>query len=145
MSFDIYLQCHEDGELAAIPRQTVRSKFPIVDGESEPDYWKIRYDALHYCSMSVSSLPSNPEMLDSISFNRPCGGIPFFRAVLDVMRLGNVVLYYPGCPGPLVAAESVGPHLPPDMIASLGQPICVRSAEELAGFFPYGGAAESIE
>jgi len=131
MSFDVYLQCHDAGQPAGILRAAVRRLFPVVDAESELDYWQLRYDDLNSCKMSVNALPSSLELLHSISVNRPCGDMRFFESVLAVMRLGNVVFYFPGCPAPLVAGDPVGAHLPPDMIEALGQPICVQSAAEI--------------
>jgi hypothetical protein len=41
MSFEIYLQCFEQGKPAGVPLSSVRALFPVVEGESEPDYWKV--------------------------------------------------------------------------------------------------------
>jgi hypothetical protein len=131
MSFDVYLQCYDAGQPAGIPRNAIRRLFPVVEAKSELDYWHLRFDDLNSCKMLVGALPSNPELLHSISVNRPCGDIRFFESVLAVMGLGNVVFYFPGCPGPLVTNDTVGSHLPADMIEALGQPIRVESAEEI--------------
>jgi hypothetical protein len=49
MSFEVYLQCFRGGEPAGIPLATARTLFPIVNEESEPDYWRVRYDAQNDC------------------------------------------------------------------------------------------------
>jgi hypothetical protein len=104
MSFDVYLQCHREGQPAGIPRAAVRRLFPVVDAKSEPSYWRLQYDAEPYfCNMLVEPLHLNPEMLHSISVNRPTGGMRFYASVLAVLLLGNVLFYFPGCPGPIVA------------------------------------------
>ena len=70
---------------------------------SKADSWRIRYDEQNSCMMFVNP---DGELLDCICVNRPCGVKQFWDAVFQVMRLGNVVLYFPGCPYPLVANES---------------------------------------
>ena len=52
-------------------------------------------------------------------------------ALYEVMKLGKVVLYFPGDAPPLIADESVARHLPADMVKALGQPRRVRSGAEI--------------
>src|SRR5713101_7523405 len=131
MSFDVYIQCHEAGKPAGIPRAIIRRLFPVVEAESERDCWRVRYTDLHACTIYVGTLQSDVEMVHWICLDRPCGIMQFWDSVFEVMQLGNVVLYFPGCASPLIALESVGPHLPADMVESLGQPVCVQSGKEI--------------
>jgi len=122
MSFDVFLQCHEFGSSAGIPRAAVRRLFPVDEARSGPDYWHVEYDKRNTCTIDLGTLESNEELLQSICLNRPCEVVAFWEGVMEVLRLGNVVLYFPGCPCPLVASGSVGHHLPVDLIESLGRP-----------------------
>jgi hypothetical protein len=53
MSFEVFLQCLAETERTVIPRPVVRSLFPVIEAESEPDRWRVRYDDLNYCDVNV--------------------------------------------------------------------------------------------
>ncbi|MBX6316623.1 MAG: hypothetical protein IRY99_27470 [Isosphaeraceae bacterium] len=63
MSFEVYLQCFEAGEPAGVPRATIRALFPVINADSEPDYWRVRYDDLNSCDIAVTPLPSDGELV----------------------------------------------------------------------------------
>src|SRR5262245_60923704 len=131
MSFDVYLQCYEYGRAAGIPRTSVRRLFPVIEAQSGRDYWQVRYDELHACTIYLATFAADDQLVSSLTLNRPCGMPQFWDSVLTVMRMGNVVLYFPGCLNPLVANEFVGAHLPADMLEALGRPRCVQSGQEI--------------
>jgi hypothetical protein len=103
----------------------------VVEEQSEPDYWRVRYDDLNSCDVSVTLLASDPTLLASLCVFRPCGDLRLWDALLAVMRLGPVVLYFPGDSPPLVASEAASEQLPADMVEAMGQPRVVRSAQEI--------------
>lgn len=131
LSFEVYLQCFDSGGPAGVPREAVRRLFPVVAAQSEPDYWHVRYDDLNSCSISIGALGTDPGVLESICVHRPCSDIRLWDALLEVMRLGHVALYFPGNSPPLVASEEAGAHLPRDMVEALGPPRTVRSGREI--------------
>jgi hypothetical protein len=131
MGFELYLQCFASGRPAGIPRSAVRALFPVVENESEPNNWRVRYDSTDMCTVGVTSAEGDPTRLHSISIYRPCGDICLFVAILSVLRMGSVILYFPGVPTPLVASESVVVDLPKELVDSMGRPRCVQSAQEI--------------
>jgi hypothetical protein len=132
MSFEIYLQCFERWKPAGVPLSSVRALFPVVEGESEPDYWKVWYEEFDWCNISVTLLSTDPALVEHLCAFRPCGDMRFWEAILAVMRLGPVVLYFPGNAPPLVASELAGQQLPRDMVEAMGhEPHIVQSAEEI--------------
>jgi hypothetical protein len=131
MSFEIYLQCFNAGEPAGVPVSSVRALFPVVDPESEPDYWFVRYDNLNSCNISITPLASDGDMVKSVCVHRPCGDPRLWEALLNVMRLGPIVLYFPGDSPPLIAEESVAAQLPRDLREALGKPLCIGSGQEI--------------
>jgi hypothetical protein len=131
LSFDVFLQCFKGGEPAGIPRVVVRPLFPVDESRSEPDYWCVCYDDLNSCHISVYSLPSDPLLLESLCVFRPCGDLRLWEALLAVLRLGSVVLYFPGNAPPLVASKAAGEQLPADMVEAVGQPRVVTSGKEI--------------
>jgi hypothetical protein len=122
MSFEVFLQCFDSCEPAGIPRAAVRWMFPVVDDESEADYWLIRYNDLNSCHIGVRAIPSDADLLHSLCVVRPCVHSRLWEALLATMRLGHVVLYFPGGQRPLVADEDTAAHLPPDLTESFGLP-----------------------
>jgi hypothetical protein len=131
LSFEVFVQCFERGEPAGVPRAAVRPLFPVVEGESEPDYWAVRYDDLNSRHIGVRPLASEASLVESLCVHRPCGDARLWDTLLAVLRLGSLVLYYPGNAPPLVASESVWKHLPADMVEAMGPPRTVRSGQEI--------------
>jgi len=130
MSFDLYFQPVVDGQPLEIRRAELRSLFPVVEKESKPDYWKIRYDPLNICHIGLAALPSADNLLSSFYIERPCGDPRLWEALFRVLNWGPIVLYFPGGP-PIVASDKVRAALPKDVIGSLGEPRCVNSAAEI--------------
>jgi hypothetical protein len=129
MGFDIYLQCFA-GEPPGISRAKVRALFPIVEQDSEPDYWSVRYDGANSCKIGITPSTVDKEIIASLSVNRPCGDVRFWESVLAILRMGPLMLYWPGG-GPLVGSESAARDVPRDIAESLGQPKSVSSAQEI--------------
>jgi hypothetical protein len=103
----------------------------VVEAESEPDYWSVHYDDINTCRIAVTPLPSDPSLVESLCVHRPCGDPGLWDALLAVLRLGPVVLYFPGDAPPLVASEAIEEHLPADMVQAMGRPRVVQSGREI--------------
>ncbi len=131
MGFELYLQCYAGGNPAGVSRAEVRALFPIVDEESEANYWQVRYDGTNSCTIGVDVLKGDAAKIQSLCVYRPCGDALFLEAILALLRMGSVMLVFPGCSAPLVASASVVADLPEDVVESMGQPKLVRSAREL--------------
>jgi hypothetical protein len=127
MSFDIYLQCVA-GDPVGIPRTAVRALFP-VDEKSAPDYWSVFYDRANSCNINLTPSKSDNELITSLAVNRPCGDVRFWESVLAILKMGPVMLYWPGG-GPLVGGNLTA-EFPAEIAESLGQPRSVDSAEEI--------------
>ena len=128
MSFDIYLQCVA-GDPVGLSRSAVRALFPI-DEKSEPDYWSVVYDPANSCKINLTPSKSDNNLMTSLAVNRPCGDVRFWEAVLAILRMGPVILYWPGG-GPLVGSAAAAAGLPAEIVESLGQARAVSSAQEI--------------
>lgn len=126
MGFEVFLQCFGASEQSGISRAAVRSLFPIVEAESKPDYWSVHYDDTNSCHISVKPVPSDTRMLKSLYVERPCGDLKLWEGLLAVLRMGSVVIFWPGGP-PVVANDALAAGLPKDM----GPAKSVASAEQL--------------
>lgn len=130
MSFEVYLQCFGEANRSGISRAAVRSLFPILERESEPDYWRVRYDDKNSCEIGVTAVASERALLKSLYVDRPCADLRLWEGLLAILRMGSVVMFWPGGP-PVVADEAIGAKLPRDMIDALGPPRTIGSAEEI--------------
>lgn len=130
MGFEIYTQCFGETERTGIHRTAVRGLFPVIEEDSEHDCWRLRYDDKNSCDIGVTALASEPEMLTGLYVERPCADVRLWEALMMVLRMGSVVIFWPG--GPPVVAENVNPsRLPKEMTDSMGPARLVRSADEL--------------
>jgi hypothetical protein len=137
VSFQIFVQCFERGEPAGIPLAAVRSLFPVDESKSGPDYGSIKYDEVNSCDFRVSPLRSNLLLLESMCVFRPCSDLRLWEALLAVLRLGAVALYFPGDAPPLVASLASGEQLPVDMVEAMGRPRVVSSGKEIIDIIKY--------
>lgn len=81
---------------------------------------------LQNCSHSVGL---GKELITSLYVDRPCGDLRLWQSVLAILKMGPVMLYWPGG-GPLVAGDSAA-EFPAEIAESLGQPKPVNSAEQI--------------
>jgi hypothetical protein len=130
MSFEVFVQCFGESERGGISRSAVRSLFPIVAEESKPDRWRIRYDDKNTCHICVTALPSDKNILTSLCVERPCGDARLWEALIAVLRMQQVVMFWPGGP-PIVSDESVASQLPKNMTGAIGAATSVSSAGDL--------------
>jgi hypothetical protein len=130
VGFEVYLQCFGETETTGISRTVVRSFFPITEDKSEPDYWRVRYDSKNSCEIGVTPLASGRETLAGLFVNRPCADLKLWEGLVRVLRMGCVVMFWPGGP-PVVAEGTLTSDLPKDMIDSIGKPRCVSSVSDL--------------
>src|SRR5579859_2429236 len=110
MSFEVYLQCVGARAKIGISRVAVRSLFPIVENESERDYWRLQYDDLNSCHIGVTPASHDSGALESFYVERPCGDVRLWEALLAVLKMGSVVMFWPGSP-PVVANGAVAADL----------------------------------
>jgi hypothetical protein len=61
MGFEVYLQCFA-GEPPGISRTAVRALFPIVEENSESDYWSVHYGRADSCKIGVTASESDAEL-----------------------------------------------------------------------------------
>jgi hypothetical protein len=131
MSFDVFVQTFRNGKFHGISRQQVRDAFGAHLVEPEPNFWQLRYDDANSCDLYLNAHDSDTSLVHGFTVNRPCGDHRLWDSLASILTLDNVVLYFPGGRAPLVAHSSVAPHLPPEMIEALGEPIAITSGKEI--------------
>jgi len=130
MGFEIYAQCFGETKRIGIAVSSVRALFPILEETSKTDFWTVQYDAKNSCEIGITKLKSDETRLESLYVVRPCAHPRLWDALSSLLRMGNVVILWPGSP-PVVSEVSMGASLPNDVIESLGPARSVRSGEEL--------------
>ena len=130
MGFEVYVQCFGESEKTGISRTAVRALFPIVAEESQPDYWRVRYDDKNACHIGVIPVPSDEKMLKSIVVERPCGEPKLWDALISVLKMGSIVMFWPGGP-PVITDGTVASTLPQEMTNVMGPAKPVNSADEI--------------
>jgi hypothetical protein len=131
MGFEIFFQCFAGGQSAGIPRATLRELFPVVEQESDRDHWRIRYGPEDSSTIGVTPDESDAELISAFYIDRPCGAAHLWEAVLSVLRMGSVMLFFPGEGPVLVGSERAVADLPPEVIETMGPPRCVKSTQEI--------------
>ena len=131
MSFEAFVHCFRDGEVAGVSRQQVRDAFGSFLTEGGAYDWQLYYGEADSCDVMLGVDDADKSLLRSFTVLRPCGDVRFWDAMVSILRLGNLVLFFPASCPPLIADSGVAPHLPPDMIESMGQPKCVATGQEI--------------
>lgn len=126
MSFDIFLQCYGTMKESGLSRDKVRALFPVVREELDPAVWVVQYDDLNGCDIHVC--PDGSPLSDFM-VSRPCGDLRLWAAMLNVLQMGSVVMFWPGS-RPMVASGGSAEELPYEMREALGEPVFISQAEE---------------
>lgn len=130
MSFDLFVGCFEEGDLASFPTEVVINAFAAHTLEVEPDCLRLAYDDSGIACTYVYLDTSAPHT-SHFSVNRPVDDPALYEALLAILREGNLALYMAGdCP-PLLGRAETANHLPADMIEALGEPVLLQQAGEI--------------
>lgn len=129
MSFEVYLQCFQDGLDSKFPRHHFERIFAAHIAERDTAY---RCIMLEYPNGARSDIYiKNDEEIDGFMVSRP-GGTQLFNDLYQLMKEVGAVLYWPGdAPCLAVADPIIVTKLPPDMIDALGPAIIVSSGSEI--------------
>lgn len=131
MSFELFVQVHERGGKGYLPKESVRRLFPVVEKSSNDKFWLVEYGKRNGADIYVGVNEHNPELIGDLMVSRPCVDMRLWDALMECLRLGSMVMFWPCCEAPVVASDDVVQHLPPDMIEVLGRPVVVRKGEEI--------------
>jgi len=130
MSFDVFIQCYGETERVGLSRDSVRSLFPVVESDSQTGYWRVQYAPDDSCDFYIGSDESDAARLRHFMVSRPCGDERFWMALISVLQMGSVMMYWPGSPV-MVAAGTRALGLPEGMVEDLGGPVPIHSTDEI--------------
>ncbi|AFI91052.1 hypothetical protein F6Q07_04070 [Pectobacterium parmentieri] len=136
MSWDIFLQAHEDGGFGYFPLSVVFESFgtAITYSNIEGNECCIileyqNQDAEIYIEIE---LIDNIQMLSSFSVNRPPGHDDFWQGLCNILKITSSALFWGGDGNCLaVGREETIKHLPESMIEALGAPTVVSNYQDI--------------
>ena len=129
MSFEIYISCFRDGEPSTFPRALAEKIFGSYTTSKKDDpSW-----VLTFPDGDKSELNLGPEpQIDGFMVNRPTGSPELWNGIIEILKRTSSVLYWPGeATACVVADAAVIPHLPPDMVESIGTPVVTTDSEKI--------------
>jgi len=125
MSFDICLSGFKDGDGDFFPTSIVRDAFAPFHVGDDANEWILQFPGGGSCEVRVDDTP----LTAGFMIIRPAGN-GLYDAIYEIMRQTNTALWW-SFGGAAVADASVIPHLPPEMIGSLGEPTVVHSGDDI--------------
>jgi hypothetical protein len=125
MSFDICLFCFKNGDADFFPTSIVKDAFAPFHVGDDANEWILQFPGGGRCQVRVDDKP----LTGGFMIIRPAGN-GLHDAIYEIMRQTNTALWW-SFGGAAVADSSVIPHLPPEMIKSLGEPTVVHSGDDI--------------
>ena len=125
MSFDICLTCFREGDGDFFPTSIVKDAFSKFHVGDDGDHWILQFPGGGRCEVRVGEKP----MTAGFMIIRPAGD-GLYDAIYEIMRQTQTALHW-SFGGAATANPSVIPHLPPEMIKSVGVPTIVHSGADI--------------
>jgi hypothetical protein len=125
MSFDVFVQCYGDGEPPGLPIEQVRALFPIDERDSDLNFWLVRYEEKIVSNVFVKA---SGDRLTSMMIAGPPGNLRFWEALLMILRMDQVVIFWPG--GRPMVALGNSAIVPREMVSVLGTPKEIETPED---------------
>jgi hypothetical protein len=134
MSFEIYVQCFQNGKPAGIPRDFLRRVFAGYLYEQQENYWLVEYGPHDSCNLALSPLDNARDQIHYVTVERPCKDVRLWQSLVLLLGHKNTVLFFPGSGGPLLLRAAVADHLPLDMLDSLGKPHVISDGPDIVRY-----------
>ena len=130
MSFDVWVSRFREGAPDEFSRTTVLKAFGSHITQLDATCWRVFYDEQNSCDVFAGGRSEGSDLITGFTVNRPCGDQRLWDALISILRIPRMVLYFPGG-RPLIADASTAEHLPADMIDAIGEPKCILLGEDI--------------
>ncbi len=159
MGFEVFLSCYENGGDSTFPLEVAESAFGLAIKERrllspQSWCWQIEYPIEQpdgfpngtpyefngeqrfallrdYSDIYISSDGENDSLTSGFMVDGPAANLQFYESLLSILQHTLTTVYCAGdCP-PLVGQKATIAHLHPSMVEALGQPVLVKSAQEI--------------
>jgi hypothetical protein len=128
MSFDVFFQIFDGtDDTKGFPFEIVEREFGRYTVNKEPKCWVLAYPDGGRCELYVDSTQA---FIDHFMVARPPNSPEFWRSLFVILNQTSGCLHWPGG-GSVIAQPFVRDYLPPRMLEGLGEPIVVRTPEQI--------------
>jgi hypothetical protein len=122
MSLDLWVSCFRNGEPHPEPTALLRAPFDPLVVSTEPRCLVL---GLPGGQESLLYIDTTANAETGFTLNRPVRDPALWLALFSALRHTGRVLVVPGEVPPLIGVADTAPHLPADMVETLGQPVVV--------------------
>ena len=129
MSFDIFLQRFQNGEVATWQRSVVEEIFGsrVIDSGNPHHFMRVEFPDGGGSDIYMST----DDDIDGMMFNHS-GGADFFNALWELAHRIHGWVYWPAVgPSLVITDASTLAHLPADMVGAVGSPFIVKSGADI--------------
>jgi hypothetical protein len=129
MSFDIFLQCFQDGQVATWQRSVVEEVFggSVTDRDNDRHFMRVEFPDGGGSDIYID----NADDMDGMMFNHS-GGLGFFDALWELANRIIGCVYWPAVgPSMVITNAATLTHLPPDMLEACGPPVIAKSGADI--------------
>jgi hypothetical protein len=128
MSFDIFFQIfYGNDDAMGVSLEIIEREFGRYTVKKEPKCWILAYPGGGRCELYVDSAQA---FVDHFMIARPPNSPEFWRSLFVILNQTSGCLHWPGG-GCVIAQPSVRDYLPSRMLKGLGEPIVVRTPEQI--------------
>jgi len=134
MSIEAFLWNYRDGQSIGFDFTTVRSILSTKDADWLDEYGCLRVRFRHpddCVDIYLGKGAPATNHTDGITIARPIVHPDYLSRILQVMKLGNVMLFYSDETTPIFLRGADPGHYPAELLAELGQPRFIASPSEL--------------
>ncbi len=122
MSLDLWVSCFCHGEPHPAPTAGLRAPFDPLVLRTEPGCLVL---GLPGDQESLLFIDTTAATATGFTLNRPVRDPALWRALFSALQHTGRVLVVPGAVPPLIGVADTVPHLPADLVESLGPPVVV--------------------
>lgn len=134
MGIEAFITAYKDGDVTPLRSDRIRSIFADFTVDWQPANGVLRVcfgDEINCCDIYCGRECDVSNSTKGLMISRPVRHPDLWRCVLDVMRMGNVVLFFSDDTTPLFAVQEAPRHLPADLLESLGKPRMVQCPNDI--------------
>lgn len=131
MGFEIFILGFKKGGPEWFPEQLLRDAFGTHVVDRATYSWGLHYSELDTNGVTLMKHPSELGLVQGFSLDSPGSDIRLWDTLASILSSGPFALVFSSGHPPLIGNLEVSFHLPPDMVASMGQPRLVRNGQEI--------------
>jgi hypothetical protein len=140
MGIEAFVWIYRDGEPASLPFSEVIAAFGDAVRDWDPEFGRLHVEFGSWsdsCKIFCGKDVLETGRVTSLMIDRPIRHPGIWEAVLRVMSLGHVLLFFSDDTTPRFRDIASASHFPKDLIASLGSPLSVRTPQDITASFDH--------